>query len=71
MSKHQAPQTYSFKPAVVRPKNAAIILNVSHKKLYELIKAGDLVSYTEGSARKITMASIEAYIARKVAEAGR
>jgi hypothetical protein len=34
---------------------------------YELLNAGELESFLDGKARKITVASIQAYIARKLA----
>ena len=40
-----------------------------HVLLYELINAGELKSYTDGVARKITVRSMRARIERKLAEA--
>lgn len=53
---------------VVSPKRAEILLNVGHTTLYEMLNNGELESYREGKSRKITMASIKARIARKLAE---
>jgi excisionase family DNA binding protein len=55
-------------PLVVSPKRAEVLLNIGHTTLYELLAAGELESYREGKGRKITMASIRARIARKLAE---
>jgi Helix-turn-helix domain len=53
---------------VVRPGTAMTMLSVSRSKLYELLNSGQLASFTEGASRKITTASIRAYIARKLKE---
>jgi excisionase family DNA binding protein len=53
---------------VVRPARAAAILNSSRKRVYEMIAAGELKSFRDGGARKITVESIRGYIARKLAE---
>jgi len=42
-------------------------IQVSRKKLYELINAGELESYTEGKSRRITVKSINAYLERRLA----
>ena len=56
-------------PLVVRPNRAKHMLDCSRTYLYELINAGELESYTDGVARKITVQSIRAHIERKLAEA--
>jgi excisionase family DNA binding protein len=56
-------------PLVVRPKTACRMLSCGHSQLYELLNAGELESYLEGAARKITTASIHAYHERKLAAA--
>jgi excisionase family DNA binding protein len=55
-------------PLVVSPARAKAMLDVGHTKLYELLEAGELESYRDGKSRKITVASIKARIARKLAE---
>ena len=42
-------------------------IQVSRKKLYELINTGELESYTEGKSRRITVKSINDYIERRLA----
>jgi excisionase family DNA binding protein len=42
------------------------MLGISHKKLYDLLNAGELESLRIGSARRITVASIEALIQRGI-----
>ena len=55
-------------PLVVRPNKAMRLLDCSRVYLYELINTGELESYRDGAARKITMRSIHARIERKVRE---
>jgi hypothetical protein len=50
----------------VRPWVAEQLLSIGHKQLYHLLQTNQLESFKEGNARKITLASIEAYIARKL-----
>jgi hypothetical protein len=51
-------------PLVVSPRRARILLDVGNTKLYELIDAGELESFKDGKARKITMSSIKRRINR-------
>jgi excisionase family DNA binding protein len=53
-------------PLVVRPKVACRLLSVGETRLYELIANGELESFKDGGARRITMASIKARVARKL-----
>ncbi len=50
----------------VPPATAERLLNVSHKSLYVMLNAGLLDSYKVGRARRVTLASIEDYIARQI-----
>jgi hypothetical protein len=45
------------------------MLSLGMSRLYELMRAGELQSYEDGRARRITVASIHAYIARRLADA--
>jgi excisionase family DNA binding protein len=54
---------------VVRPKQACILLGCGLTYLFDLLKARELESYLDGRSRLITLASIRARIARKLAEA--
>jgi len=54
-------------PLVASPKQAMRAIQVSRKKLYELINTGELESYTEGKSRRITVKSINNYIERRLA----
>ena len=54
-------------PLVASPKQAMRAIQVSRKKLYELINTGELQSYTEGKSRRIIVKSINDYIERRLA----
>ena len=67
MSKLLKAEILKDKPLVVGVGKAKVLLDCSHDQIYDLIKAGDLASYIERNRRKITMASIEALIAKRLA----
>ena len=46
------------------------MLGCGNTRGYELLAAGELESFLDGRARKITVASIHAYVARQLADAG-
>jgi excisionase family DNA binding protein len=52
------------KPIGVPPKQAWKKLGCSNAKGYELLAAGEIDSYTIGRVRRITLQSIERYVAR-------
>ena len=54
-------------PLVASPNQAMRAIQVSRKKLYELINKGELESYTKGKSRRITIKSINEYIERRLA----
>jgi hypothetical protein len=54
---------------LVRPRDAWQMLGCGNTHGYALLKAGELESFLDGRARKITTASIHSYIAKKLAEA--
>jgi excisionase family DNA binding protein len=65
----------SFAPGRVAPSEAALLvspagamtmLSCGRTRLYELLDRGELQSFLDGRARRITVASIHAYIARKL-----
>jgi hypothetical protein len=56
-------------PLVVKPAAAAAMHSVSRTRLYELLDAKELESFKDGASRKITVASIQAYVAGKLGEA--
>jgi len=54
----------SVAPLAVPPQEASRLLS---SRLYELMRTGELVSYRDGRARRITMASIHEHMARQLA----
>ena len=44
-----------------------MLLNCGRTRVYELLAAGELDSFRDGRARKITIASIHRYIERRLA----
>jgi excisionase family DNA binding protein len=54
-------------PFAVRPSKAWRLLDCGNTHGYELLAAGELESYRDGRSRRITMRSIKAYIARRLA----
>ena len=51
---------------LVSPASAMTMLSCGRTRLYELLDRGELESFLDGRARRITVASIHAYIARKL-----
>jgi len=66
MSDHR-PDPVDIEPLVVKPKVAWKLLGCGNTRGYELLAAGELESYKDGRSRKITVASIKAFVARQVA----
>jgi hypothetical protein len=58
-------------PLVVSPKVAWKMLACGNTRGYELLAAGELESYKDGRSRKITVASIKALVARRLAGGAR
>jgi excisionase family DNA binding protein len=56
-------------PLVVKPKAAWKMLGCGNTRGYQLLAAGELDSYKDGRSRKITVASIKAYVVRQLAAA--
>lgn len=48
---------------------AAYALSCGKSKLYDLIEAGEIVSFKVGYVRRVPVASLERYVARRIAEA--
>ena len=59
-----------FEPLAVNPRQASLLLGVGITRLYELIGNGELESYRDGRARRITMHSIRGRVERLLAAAG-
>jgi excisionase family DNA binding protein len=53
-------------PLLVRPKVACRLLSVGETRLYEMMNSGELESFRDGGARRITTRSIHAYIERLI-----
>jgi excisionase family DNA binding protein len=53
-----------LEPLSVSPRQACLLLGVGNTRLYELIRDGELSTYREGRARRITMQSIRARVSR-------
>ena len=54
-------------PIVVSPRRARHLLDCGNTRFYELLAARELESFKDGKSRKVTMASIKAYVARRLA----
>lgn len=52
---------------IISPRRAQAMLDVGHSRLYELLAAGELKSFKDGKSRKILVASIRDYVARRLA----
>jgi hypothetical protein len=57
----------SVEPLAVKPAVAWRMLNIGNTHGYALLRSGELVSYLDGTNRRITTESIRNYIARRVA----
>jgi hypothetical protein len=57
-------------PLIVGMKETSHLLSCGHDQVYDLLKSGELESFMEGQRRKITMRSIQALIAKRLADAG-
>lgn len=58
-------------PLVVKPKVAWKMLACSNTHGYGLLAAGEITSFLDGRSRKILVASIRDYIARRLAAAAK
>lgn len=57
-----------LEPLAVSPRQACVLLGVGNTRLYQLIDAGELETYHEGRARRITMRSIRERVTRLAAK---
>jgi excisionase family DNA binding protein len=55
-------------PLAVTPRNACTLLAVGKTSLFGLLTSGELQSYKIGKSRRIPLASIQDFQARKLAE---
>ncbi|MCK1437069.1 DNA-binding protein [Bradyrhizobium sp. 15] len=51
---------------VASVKETMLALKIGRAKTYELLNSGELESYLEGSSRKVTWGSIDAYVKRRL-----
>jgi excisionase family DNA binding protein len=58
-------------PLAVPPLEAARMLSLGLTRLYRLMRSGELDSFHSGRSRRITVRSIEAYVARQLDAATR
>jgi excisionase family DNA binding protein len=58
-----------LEPLAVSPSQACLLLGIGNTRLYQLIGNGEIETYREGRARRITMQSIRHRVARLVADA--
>jgi len=65
---HKGGAPVQVEPLAVRPRVAWRLLDCGNTHGYELINAGELESYLDGRSRRITMRSIKALIARRLAD---
>jgi excisionase family DNA binding protein len=56
-------------PLAVPPREACRLLSLGISRIYALMRTGELASYGDGRARRITVASIYGYIERRLADA--
>jgi excisionase family DNA binding protein len=61
--------TIIFPPLAVSPRKACVLLDCGNTHLYELLRDGELDSYLDGRARRITVESIRRRIAQLLATA--
>jgi hypothetical protein len=59
----------AIEPLAVGTKTAWQMMGISNAHGYKLVEQGEIDSYLEGRVRKVTVASIKAYIERKLAAA--
>jgi hypothetical protein len=57
----------SIAPLAVSPRTAGHLLGLGQSRIYNLMRSGELQNYVDGGARRIVMASITEYFARRVA----
>jgi excisionase family DNA binding protein len=56
-------------PLAVPPLEAARLLSCGLGHIYGLMNSGELEAFSSGRARRVTMKSVDAYVARQVAKA--
>jgi hypothetical protein len=62
----ESPTARAEFPLVVSPSKAMAMLDCGRTHLYKMLNTKQLESYLDGKSRKITVASIQAHIQRKL-----
>jgi excisionase family DNA binding protein len=62
----QLPPT-DLEPLAVAPRDACGLLGISNTRLYHILGTGELESYHDGRSRRIPLAAIRKYIAKRLA----
>ena len=57
-----------LRPLLVSPSQACKLLGISMSGLYNLLNSGNLEFFRVGGSRRITLASIEKFVAERVAK---
>ena len=69
MSEHAALETTkretTVEPLLVRVEEAARMLSLSRSTIYEMMDAGELPSVRRGTARRIPVAALRAWVAQQ------
>jgi hypothetical protein len=66
-SSRTTPSMSSVEPLAVKPADAWRMLGCGNTRGYQLLRAGELISFLDGTSRKILTESIRNYIARQLA----
>ena len=61
----QNPQTVAIEPLLVRVEEAARLLSLSRSTIYEMLDRGELPSVRRGTARRIPLAALRAWVERQ------
>jgi hypothetical protein len=69
MARDQKKERPVFEPLVCDVRAAEALLDEGKDRIYALIRSGELESYLDGGSRKISVSSIKARVARKLAAA--
>jgi excisionase family DNA binding protein len=59
-----------LQPLAVSPRQACGLLSIGLTRLYELLGSGELDSFLVGRSRRITVASMQAFVERRLAANG-
>jgi excisionase family DNA binding protein len=63
------PSVTDARALVVSVNGAAAMLGSSRDRVYQLIRSRELDSYLDGTARRVTVASVQRYVDRKISGA--